>query len=91
LAARGKAGCGDHRYAAGDQVGEQAWQALIVTLQPVVLDGDVVAFVVAGITQAFAEPGSVSRQRLGGATVNEGDHWHLLRAPHERPRRRAAE
>ena len=43
----GTAGRGDRSHATPGQVGEQCRQALVMTLQPVVLDRDILAFGIA--------------------------------------------
>ena len=49
------AGRGDHGHVTADQVGHECRQAIVLTLQPVVLDRHVLALDVAGFVEAFAE------------------------------------
>ena len=55
------AGRGDHGHLSADQIGHQRRQAIIVALQPVVLDGHVLAFDIAGFVEAFAECSRIAR------------------------------
>ena len=55
-----KAGRGDHGHATADEVSHERRQAIVLALQPVVLDHHVLALDVAGFVEAFAE-----RSRLG--------------------------
>src|SRR6516165_3221843 len=69
-------------------------RAVVPALQPVVLDGDIPALDVPGITQAFAECSRIGCGGIGSTAEEESDdrHRRLLRARRERPRgRRAAE
>src|SRR6516164_8730270 len=54
---------GDHGHATPNQVGNQRRDAIKLALQPVVLDGDVLTFDVAGFTKPLAER---SRRRVRG-------------------------
>ena len=92
--ARRAAGRGDHGHLAADQIGHQRRQAIVLALQPVVLDRHVLAFDVAGFVEAFAERGHKARGGIGRPASDKPDHRQrrLLRARRERPsRRRAAE
>src|SRR5262249_15514770 len=93
-----KRGCGanrgDHGHLSADQVGHQCRQAIVLGLQPVVLDRHVLAFDVAGFVEAFAKRGHVARVGLGRPVSDKPDHGYrrLLRARREWPREgRAAE
>ena len=55
------AGRGDHGHTTADQVSHQRRQAIVLALQPVVLDRHVLALDVAGFTKAFAERGHIAR------------------------------
>ena len=55
------AGRGDHGHLSADQIGHQCRQAIVLALQPVVLDRHVLAFDVAGFVEAFAERGHIAR------------------------------
>src|SRR5262249_21344926 len=70
------------------------WQAIVLTLQPVILDRHVLAFDVAGFVEAFAKRGCIARVGLGRPVSDKPNHRHrpLLRTRRERPRcGRAAE
>ena len=82
---------GDHGHATPNQVGNQRRDAIKFALQPVVLDGDVLTFDVAGFTKPPAER---SRRRVRGRRGGDDpDHGQvrLLRLRRERPRGRATE
>src|SRR5262249_16767259 len=70
----------------------QCRQAIVLSLQPVVLDRHVLAFDVAGFIEAFAKPGHVARVGIGRPGSDEPDHRQrrLLRARRERPSRYTA-
>src|SRR6516162_765027 len=91
-----KRGCcanrGDHGHLSADQIGHQCRQAIVLGLQPVVLDRHVLAFDVAGFVEALAKRGHVARVGIGRPVSDKPDHGHrrLLRARRERPRSRAA-
>src|SRR6516225_4200078 len=92
-----KRGCcanrGDHGHLSADQVGHQCRQAIVLGLQPVVLDRHVLAFDVAGFVEAFAKRGRIARVGLGRPVSDKPNHWHrrLLRARRKRPRSRSTE
>ena len=75
------AGRGDHGHATADQIGHQRRQAIVLALQPVVLDRHVLAFDVAGFVEALAERGRKARGTIGRPAVDKPDHRHrrLLR------------
>ena len=88
------AGRGDHGHLSANQIGHQCRQAIVLALQPVVLDCHVLAFDGAGFVEAFAERGRIARVGIGRSVSDKPDHRHrrLLCARRERPRgRRAAE
>jgi hypothetical protein len=77
-----------------DQIGHQCRHAIVLALQPVVLDRHVLAFDIAAFTKALAERGRITRVGMERLSANNADHRHcrLLRARCERPRDgRAAE
>ena len=82
------AGRGDHGHLSADQIGHQCRQAIVLALQPVVLDRHVLAFDVAGFVETFAERGHIARGGIGRPVVDKPDHRQrrLLRARRERPR-----
>jgi type III restriction enzyme len=87
-------GCGNHGDATADEIGHERRQAIILALQPVVLDHHVLVLNVAGFVEAFAEGSARARGILGRPGTYEADdrHRRLLRARCKRPRcRRATE
>ena len=86
------AGRGDHGHPAADQISHQCRQAIVLALQPVVLDRHVLAVDVAGFVEAFAERGHKARVGIGRPVSDKPDHRQrrLLRARRERPRSRRA-
>src|SRR5215467_11651852 len=47
--------CSDHGHTTADEISHERRLAIVSALQPVVLDGDVLALDIAGFAQAFAE------------------------------------
>src|SRR5579864_4875656 len=81
-----------------DQVGHQRRQLVVMpAFEPMVFDGNVLAFDKAGFAQAFAERGDKTRVGIGRPGPQKRDHRQrrLLRMRDERPlyrcRRRATE
>src|SRR6478735_1226259 len=69
-------------------------QAIVMTLQPVILDRHILPFDIAGFVEALAERGHKTRGGIGCSAADNRDHWHrrLLRLYGKRPReRRGAE
>ena len=62
------AGRGDHGHLSANQIGHQRRQAIVLALQPVVLDRHVLAFDVAGFVEAFAENAGQNAHRGIGPT-----------------------
>ena len=85
---RDVAGRGDHGHLSADQIGQQRRQAIVLDLQPVVLDRDVLAFDVAGFVEAFAERGHKAGVGIGRPVSDKPDHRQrrLLRPRRKRPR-----
>src|SRR6516164_1126825 len=85
--------CDDHAHAAGDEVGGQRRQSLIVAIGPAEFEDDVLALDKACLSKALAEGRHSVSALSGRAGVEETDHWHgrLLPSRDERPHRRAAE
>src|SRR5262249_20856326 len=83
---------GDHGHLPLHQIGRQSRQSIIATFRPTVIDRDVLAFEIAGISQTLPEPGHKVCRGAGRPSAEEPDHRHrgLLRARRERPRGRAA-
>jgi hypothetical protein len=88
--ARRVAGRCDHGHTTVNQIGHQCRQAIVLALQPVVLDRHVLAFDVAGFVEAFAERGHITRVGIGRPVSDKSDHRHLwlLRACSKWPRGR---
>ena len=83
----------DHRYLTANQLGDQAWQPIVVAFPPSVLDCDVLAIDIAGIGQPLLEIGQTSARLVSRCQVNKSDHRQrrLLCVRRDRPcRRRAA-
>ena len=80
-------GRGDHGHATADEVGHERRQAIVLALQPVVLDRHVLALDVAGFVEAFTERSGMAHGGLGRPAADEADdrHRRLLRARRERP------
>src|SRR5262245_34484952 len=85
-------GRGDHRDATANEVGHERRQAIVLALQPVVLNHYVLALDVAGFVETFAERSGSARGGIGrtGADEAHDRHRRLLRARRERPRSCAA-
>ena len=79
------AGRRDYSHATLYQVRHHRRQAIIMALQPVVLDYDILTLGITSFAEPLAECGYTVRSR-GRPTVDEADHWHrrLLRASSER-------
>src|SRR6202040_543804 len=80
-------GRGDHGHLSADQIGHQCWQAVVLALQPMVLDRHVLPFDIAGFVEAFAKRSPITRRAIGRSGVKEADHrqCRLLPARGERP------
>ena len=73
--ARGhEAGRGDDGHLSVNQIGHQRRQAIVLALQPMVLDRHVLAFDVAGFVEAFAERGRKARRGIGRPVSDKPDH-----------------
>src|SRR6478735_10918426 len=57
---RGVAGRGDYSHAAADEVGHQRRQAIVLALEPMVLDRHVLTLDIAGFTERAAERSRVA-------------------------------
>jgi len=81
---------GDDGHLLANEIGQQRRQAIVLALQPGILDRHVLAFDVAALVEAFSERGHITRRR---SLRYERDHRQrrLLRARRERPSRHAAE
>jgi len=86
------AGRGNDGDLSVDEIGHECRQAIVLTLQPVVLDRHVLAFDDAGFVEAIAESDHVARGGFGRTAAKESDHRQrrLLRIRAERPRNRRA-
>ena len=83
----------DHRHLTAYQIGCEVGQSVVLVLRPAILDRHILTLDVAGFTNALPECGQIACTISKRRAAEEPDHWHrsLLRARHERPRRRAAE
>jgi len=84
----------DHGHLSADQIGHQCRRSVILTLEPVVFDGHVLAFDVAAFHEAFAERGRTARGGIERPAIDKSNdrHRRLLCARREWARgRRAAE
>ena len=71
----GAHGRGDHGHTTADQVSHQRRQAIVLALQPVVLDRHVLALDIAGFAKSFAERESHSPlQASADPSVDKSDH-----------------
>ena len=88
LGTSAEAGCRDHGHAAVDEVSHDRGQAVVMAVQPVVLDHHVLALGGAGFVEAFTERSGIARGAIGRPNGDEADdrHRRLLRVRHERPR-----
>ena len=83
---------GDHGHLSADQIGHQRRQAIVLALQPMVLNRHVLTFDVAGFVEAFAERGHKACGTIGRPVSDKPDHrqcW-LLRSCRKRPSNRRA-
>jgi hypothetical protein len=83
----------DYRHATAGQVGHERWQAIVLALQPMVLDRRVLALDVAGFVEPFLERSDLAHRGVRRPAADEADdrQRRLLRARRERRRcRRAA-
>jgi hypothetical protein len=53
-------GRGDHRHATADEISHQRRQAIVLAVQPVILDRHALALDIAGFGKAFAERGQIA-------------------------------
>src|SRR5215469_13933464 len=83
----------DHRHLTAYQIGCEVGQSVGLVLCPAILDRHILALDVAGFTKALAECGQISCTIDRRRAAEEPNHRHrrLLRARHERPRRRTTE
>ena len=82
----------DHGHLSADQIGHQCRRSVILTLEPVVFDGHVLAFDVAAFHEAFAERGRTARGGIERPAIDKSNdrHRRLLCARRERPHGRRA-
>src|SRR5215470_7032516 len=82
----------DHRHLTAYQIGCEVGQSVVLVLRPAILDRHILTLDVAGFTNALPECGQIACTISKRRAAEEPDHWHrsLLRARHERPRRRRA-
>jgi len=75
LAARGhEPRRGDDVHLSANQIGHQRRQAIVLALQPVVLDRYILAFDVAGFVEAFAERRRKAHRGFGRPVSDKPDH-----------------
>ena len=67
-------GPADYGHLSANQIGHQRRQAIVLALQPVVLDRHVLAFDVAGFVEAFAERGRKARRGISRPVSDKPDH-----------------
>ena len=81
-------GRGDHGHATADKIGHEGRQAVVLAVQPVVLDHHVLALDGAGFVEAFTERSGLAHGGLGRPAADKADHrqCRLLRTRRERPR-----
>src|SRR5262249_10886521 len=73
-----------------NQIGHHRWQAIVVALEPVVLDRHVLSFDGTALEQTLAETGRAGRRARRRSGVDEPDHRQcLLGERRHRPRCRA--
>src|SRR5262249_49297488 len=88
----GAAASDNDRDAFANQIARQSRQPVQLVLGPAVLNRDVLALGIARFLQALPKSGKRIGEHLGRLGVEKADRrYRLLRARHERPRRRAAE
>jgi hypothetical protein len=78
---------GDDGHLAANQIGQQRRQAIVLALQPVVLDRYVLAFDDVVFAETFAEGDRKARVGIGRPVSDKPDHRHrlLLRARGQGP------
>src|SRR5262245_59122475 len=83
---------GNNGQATADEVSHERRQAIILAVEPVVLDQHVLALDVAGFVEALSKRGRRTRRGFGRPSVDESNHWYrlLLRLRRNRPHRRCA-
>jgi hypothetical protein len=68
------AGRGDYGDLSANQIGHQCRQAVVLALQPVVLNHHVLAFDVAGFLETFAESSCKAHGGIGRPVPDKPDH-----------------
>jgi hypothetical protein len=89
LTARG----GNHRNLTADQIGSQFRQSIVLAFCPAILDGDVLAFVIAGVAEALPKCGEDTSCLGRRSRAQKADHRSAAApAPQaaKPPQRRAA-
>ena len=73
---------GDYGHATADEVGHERWQAIVLALQPMVLDRRVLALDVAGFVESFTERSDLAQRGVRRPAADEADdrQRRLLRA-----------
>src|SRR5262249_28270970 len=82
----------DYCHLAAYQIGCEVGQLIVLVLRPAILDRHILAFHVAGFTNALPECSKKECTIGRPQAAEESDYWHrwLLRPRRERPRRRRA-
>jgi hypothetical protein len=77
---------GDHGHATALEIGHERRQAIILAIQPVVLNDYALALDVAGFVEAFAKRSGLAHAGLGRPVSDKAHNRHrrLLRARRER-------
>src|SRR3954471_17616371 len=68
-----EAGCSDHGHTTADELSHERWQAVVLAVQPVVLDHHVLALDVASFVEGFTKCSAKARGALGRPTADEAD------------------
>ena len=77
---------GNYRHATADEVGHERWQAIVLALQPMVLDRRVLALDVAGFVESFTERSDLAHRGIRRPATDEANDRdrRLLRARRKR-------
>jgi hypothetical protein len=83
-------GCGDDSHATTHEVSHEHWQAIELTLEPMVLHRHVLTLDVAHFVETLAERANTRRVERSGTDESDHRDRRLLRARRKRPHYRAA-
>src|SRR5439155_14090946 len=82
-------GHGDHRHATANPLGYRRPPAIVLALQPVVLDRDILAIDITNFPKTCAESGRITRESIGRSHDESNNRQcRLLRACRQRPKER---